>query len=764
MKLESGTVTRASGILAVGVTLVCLGLSGDGARNPKAALPGSGTGPAPSSSGPATPWDRPLDPDARQAAAALREGRCGDAREHLGSRLGGDAPEPARGEDRLDHLIAGFYAHACDDPERAQTLLSGAADPGGALEDWRLLVLGRSAHTRGDGAAARRAMTELLSDHRSSPLWKHALVAEIERAAEAQETEHALELVRWSRDQEELGAVIGRIEAVAWTLGAERGDLTVQTRAARRLLAHAPNTAAELDVLEIFRRPDGEVAWRAVLTADELRIRGRSLLDAGQIEEALDALHRVPEDGRDLDWTLAVSEALTRDERPRQALEHLGRAAPADAAEHAATAWARYRAYSALASPLGAGAAHTADERRLLEEEATRQLRRVAALRGDPELAAKALRRLFIHYAEEERFDAAMDVLRALRRLDPDDGTGADHLWRRGWGEYRRANYTGAVGYWAELASLYPDRPEARRGRYWTGRAFQHLGHTGRAREVFREIAVSDVTDFYRKHALAHLAHQEVSQAAGTPSSPGAEPQTAWPRDPTLARAEFLSDLGLDELALLELEALGPGAERRARQVLTALVLSRQGRHRSGIPHLRRAFPALGGPRQASVPPEALELYYPRAFDEAVRQGAERSQVPVHLVYGMIREESAFDVTALSRAGARGLMQLMPATGREIAQRLGLGYALSRLDDPAYNVRLGTTYFGQLLGMFDGRTELALAGYNGGPYRMKRLWRQAGPGAEMDLFLESLPVPESRDYVKRVLVFADSYERLYGLR
>lgn len=769
MKLESGTVTRTSATLAVAVILLGLALQGHGgsSRPPEAAhpaVPADAADPADPRSAPAPPWSRPLDPASEQAATALREGRCGDARELVASRLGAAGTAASEPAGRLNRLVAGFYAHACDAPEAAQDHLARAAQPGGPLEDWRLLILGRSAHARGDEEAARKALTELLSRHRSSPLWEQALVAEVDRAAEAAEVEHALELVRWSRDQERLSAAtVGRVEEVAWTLGTEQEDLAVQTAAARRLLTHAPLQAAELEVLDVFRRPDGDVSWRAVLSGEELQDRARALLDADLAPAALDALDLIPEDRRDLDWSLAAAEALTRDERPREALDHLDRAAPADRAELSAAAWARYRAYDELASPLGAGSTLSADERRRLEEAATAQLRRVATLRADPELAATALRKLFVRYTDEERFEAAMDVLRALRRLDPDDGTGADHLWNRGWQEYRRENYTGAAGYWAELASMYPDRRETRRGRYWTARAFQHLGHGERAREVFREIASSDVTDFYRKHALAYLTGQGHPADPGSFRDPSAE-TGQWPHDPKLARARFLSDLGLDELALVELEARGPSAERRARQALTALVLSRQGKHRSGIPHLRRAFPALGGPQQASVPPEALRLYYPRAFDVAVRRAVEGSQVPAHLVYGIIREESAFDVTALSHAGARGLMQLMPATGREIARRLGLGYELARLDDPEFNVRLGTTYFGQLLGMFDGRTELALAGYNGGPYRMKRLWRQAGPQAEMDLFLENLPVTESRDYVKRVLVFADSYERLYELR
>ncbi len=65
--------------------------------------------------------------------------------------------------------------------------------------------------------------------------------------------------------------------------------------------------------------------------------------------------------------------------------------------------------------------------------------------------------------------------------------------------------------------------------------------------------------------------------------------------------------------------------------------------------------------------------------------------------------------------------------------------------------------------MFEGRTELALAGYNGGPYRIKRLWREAGPDPEMDYFMESLPIEESRGYVKWVLLFSDSYSQMYGM-
>lgn len=81
--------------------------------------------------------------------------------------------------------------------------------------------------------------------------------------------------------------------------------------------------------------------------------------------------------------------------------------------------------------------------------------------------------------------------------------------------------------------------------------------------------------------------------------------------------------------------------------------------------------------------------------------------------------------------------------------------------EPGYNVTLGTSYFRQVLGIFDGGVELALAGYNGGPYRIRRLWNERPPGTPLDEFLEGLPIAESRTYVKRILMLADGYRQLY---
>jgi soluble lytic murein transglycosylase-like protein len=165
---------------------------------------------------------------------------------------------------------------------------------------------------------------------------------------------------------------------------------------------------------------------------------------------------------------------------------------------------------------------------------------------------------------------------------------------------------------------------------------------------------------------------------------------------------------------------------------------------------------------QETVPRAALELYYPRPFAGEVARFARERSLPSSLVFGIIHQESGFDPAAKSRSGARGLMQIMPATGKEVARRLGMSFTTQRLFEPEYSLRLGTTYFHQMLGIFDNRLELALAGYNGGPGRIGRLWREPQTQGEVDRFLEGLSIVESRNYVKRILVLAESYRSLYS--
>ena len=127
-------------------------------------------------------------------------------------------------------------------------------------------------------------------------------------------------------------------------------------------------------------------------------------------------------------------------------------------------------------------------------------------------------------------------------------------------------------------------------------------------------------------------------------------------------------------------------------------------------------------------------------------------------VQAVIRQESAFDPKAISRAGARGLMQLMPGTALRIAQKLNIPYSRARLThDPKYNVRIGRAYLTQMLEEYNGSPILALAAYNAGPARINRWLKKLGDpnrSAEHAIdWIESIPFYETRNYVQRAVSY-----------
>jgi soluble lytic murein transglycosylase len=130
-------------------------------------------------------------------------------------------------------------------------------------------------------------------------------------------------------------------------------------------------------------------------------------------------------------------------------------------------------------------------------------------------------------------------------------------------------------------------------------------------------------------------------------------------------------------------------------------------------------------------------------------------------VYGLIRQESRFVMDAKSGAGASGLMQVMPATAKWTAKKIGMDFAPGQISDRDANLKLGTGYLKLVLDDFDGSQPLAAAAYNAGPGRSRR-WRD-GPVLDAAIWAENIPFNETRDYVKKVLSNATFYAAVLGL-
>ncbi|MEO7794717.1 MAG: lytic transglycosylase domain-containing protein [Thermoanaerobaculia bacterium] len=696
---------------------------------------------------------QPLAADFLAAAEAARTAGYPAAARALAARLGGREPDASRAR-----VVLGLMAWEGDRATEAKRLLGQGPGPL-VLEDLRLFALAEESATRGANAQARAALEELLRATPESPLRRASLLKLSELSFASNQIADALDFLAKGRDETLSAKEREAFDTLAWTIGRSTADQTVQREAARRLLVSSPLAAARLDVAGVLvTRPQGD--WRQFLSPGELMARAAALLRAEVPAGALTTLDAVPLEDRTLDWSLLRARALTAAQRGSEAFSELALARPMAGVSGDRLATLELERAHAVAEAAAVRRGRPplpAAERAKLRADGLAALRRAAAVATSPELKASALRELYGELESAGDVDATIALLHELVKVAPADTLGARSLWERGWREFEAANWSGAIGFWSELRDLYPAVSYARSAHYWSGRAYEKLGDRERSHAAFVELTYADTADFYSRQAKLRLT--------GKPATtlPGRDPaREEWPGDRRIERARWLSDLALDKQAVSELERVAEGADGRAVAALRGLILARKGERRESLRELRKAFPQLATAHQETVPRAALELYYPRPFSIQVARFAGEKALPTSLVFGIVHQESGFDPEARSHSGARGLMQLMPATGKEVARRLGMSFSNQRLFEPEYSLHLGTTYFRQMLGIFDNRVELALAAYNGGPGRIQRLWREQQGSAEVDRFLEGLALVESRNYVKRILVLAESYRSLYS--
>ena len=152
-----------------------------------------------------------------------------------------------------------------------------------------------------------------------------------------------------------------------------------------------------------------------------------------------------------------------------------------------------------------------------------------------------------------------------------------------------------------------------------------------------------------------------------------------------------------------------------------------------------------------------LEIRFPMAHQRNFETEAKVRNINTSWMFAITRQESAFMIQAKSHVGAMGLMQLMPATAKETAQRYGIPMATSRSAvNPNINIQLGAAYLSQVLGQFDGNRVLASAAYNAGPGRVRQ-WLRDAKHLPYDVWVESIPFDETRSYVQNVLTYSVIY-------
>jgi soluble lytic murein transglycosylase len=294
--------------------------------------------------------------------------------------------------------------------------------------------------------------------------------------------------------------------------------------------------------------------------------------------------------------------------------------------------------------------------------------------------------------------------------------------------------------------------PSARsKGYYWAGRAALLAGDAAGAQDYFANAAAFP-DQFY-----GELAVERSGKPQPAPTQPdfaliSPSDRAAFDAREVVRAARILGQLGDWTTQTLFLRAIANAAQTSDADHLLAAQLSKEiGR------------PDLGVMAERAARPESASDY--------VTTGFPILPVPADLansfsfIHGIMRQESQFDRQAVSGAGARGMMQLMPGTARDQAAQLGLPYDFMRLtSDPGYNMQLGTSYFGRMMDAFAGNYVLAIAAYNAGPGNVRRWIASNGDprsgGVDVVDWIEAIPFSETRGYVQNVLANTVVYDTL----
>jgi soluble lytic murein transglycosylase len=229
-----------------------------------------------------------------------------------------------------------------------------------------------------------------------------------------------------------------------------------------------------------------------------------------------------------------------------------------------------------------------------------------------------------------------------------------------------------------------------------------------------------------------------------------------------LARAAVLEQLGMDAEERYEYEAIERDA---AAAPSTALAAGAALLDRGQVPRaIRLGWRAIGiGRDSGRADDRGYSLAYPLLRRDALLAQARANNLDPALIAAVIRQESSWNPRAVSRAGARGLMQVLPSVGKQIARsRRYPVWDPVLLFDPDVSLELGSAHLRAALSEYSNRPG-ALATYNAGASRVRRWSRRAG-ASDPELFIERIPFVETRDYVRIVLRNAELYRALYGLR
>ncbi len=362
-------------------------------------------------------------------------------------------------------------------------------------------------------------------------------------------------------------------------------------------------------------------------------------------------------------------------------------------------------------------------------------------------------------------------------------------IFQAGLGEYRQGNYPAAQAIFSRAQATAANVVDSSQSLFWVAKTYQAMGDVETATRLWNQTAGLDPTGYYSERALdvvanrpafdpppafdlghdANAEYQQALQWMRTTFSLPADVDLSSPgllaNDPYFKRGQELWRLGLYNQASEEFDSLRTLIQSDAAACFRlAGALEKLGAFRPAILAARQVLTLarLDDAASLSAPMYFNHIRFGTYYSSLVIPEARAYGLHPFLIWSLMRQESFFDRSIVSSAGARGLMQIMPATGQDIVNRMNwpAGYSDESLDSPFISIKLGINYLNSIQQYLDGDLFAAIAAYNSGPGNAAA-WKDLAHN-DPDLFLEVIRLDEPKRYVKGIYEMFNIYRRLYG--
>jgi soluble lytic murein transglycosylase len=653
-------------------------------------------------------------------------------------------------------------AYQQGDPAPLARELAVPAMLDGPIGDYARLLLSDALAREGDLAGARAAALAVADKHPDSRLVPGALVQAAVLASRAGDDAAAQAALKRLLESYPDAAEGPQALYMLGQITAARGQPETAALAYRQLMVLAPASGYADGAADRLAALAATGTPTPPLSITQRIDRAERLLRGGVPKTAADEAERIVTEARDPGVVLRALEVVA------EGAQRLGRWEAAARAKELAVA----RAPAAQKPKL------QLEQGRLLLRAGQRQkalaLFTAVAASGSEAEASEALFQQARTLDDLERDADAAAVYRSLATRYPKREVAGAAMWRLGWLAYLRGDVKDAAQQWARLVESPGGRVYRTAAIYWRARATEQLTGPASARRLYAQAVAEAPRGYYGMLAADRLKGEaggdgdgnalvaERAKAGGSRVVFPADPAAALAEDPGFVRVELLRRIGLVEHAWQELEDVvqrATGDTVRLYGFSSAYV--RDERFHMALRIFRRHFSSLAATDDPALPRAFWEMLYPLGWGENIGEAARRARLDPFLVAAVVREESSFYPRAVSRVGARGLMQLMPATARPMAEVRGLPFnAGDLLDDPGANLEMGAAFLSGLVKEF-GDVRLAVAAYNAGPGRLRQWWK-ARRTSDIEAFVEQIPYDETRQYVKRVMLSWREYTRIYA--